>query len=107
MSQVAIWPTTDAEGAPGCDSGAVITVRYGPVGLSTGHLTAEQLVRRVYIAGAGTVRATARSAAIQALAEIAERVNDTIRHFVRATEPPGAEATTSPAPGPGTAPTGP
>ncbi|MFG2042181.1 hypothetical protein [Dactylosporangium sp. NPDC048998] len=81
VSNVTIWPTTDAEGAPAGDGGAVITVRYGPVELSAGHLAADELVRSVYAAGSGTIGATALHAATQALTAVAERVNHTIRHL--------------------------
>ncbi len=95
VAAVTIWPTTDAGGAAAGDGGAVVTVRYGTVELSTGHLAADELIRSVYVAGSGTVRATALHAAIQALTAIAERVNATIWHFLRATNPTGADRTTS------------
>ncbi|MEV6923962.1 hypothetical protein AB0M46_05540 [Dactylosporangium sp. NPDC051485] len=94
VSDVAVWPTTDARRTPAGDGGAVLTVRYGPVDLSAGHLAPDELIPRLCIAGGGTVGATALHAAIQALTAIATRVNDTIRHFVQVTDQTAADATT-------------
>lgn len=93
VSDVAVWPTTDAEGTAAGDGGAVLTFRLGAVEFSAGHLTADELIPRLYLAGSGTVAAGALQAAIQALTTIATRVNDTIRHVVHVTGQTGADAT--------------
>ena len=93
VSDVAVWPTTDAEGTTAGDGGAVLTFRLGTVEFSAGHLTADELIPRLYLAGSGTVAAGALHAAIQALTTIATRVNDTIRHVVHVTGQTGADVT--------------
>jgi hypothetical protein len=94
VSDVVVWPTIDPEGAAAGDGGALITVRYGPVDLSAGRLAADELIRRVYVAANGTVKATALHAAIQILTAIAIRVNDTVQHFLQVTGQTGTAATT-------------
>ena len=93
VSDLAIWATTGLEGNPAGDGGAVVTFRLSGLELSAGHLAADELIRRVHIDASGIITATALHAAIQVLTAIAERVNDTVRHFVHVTDQAGADGT--------------
>ncbi|WP_432983093.1 hypothetical protein [Dactylosporangium sp. CA-233914] len=84
VSGVAIWPTTDPEGAATGDGGGIVTVRVRGVELSAGHLAAADLVPQRYRHRSGTVWATGHDAAAMALAAVAARINATIDAFAAA-----------------------
>ncbi|GAA2637911.1 hypothetical protein GCM10010399_83990 [Dactylosporangium fulvum] len=75
VSAITLWPTIDPQDECADDGGGVLTFRYGPLELSTGHLAAADLVPEPYLSQTGTVAATAHDAAVQALAAVAARIN--------------------------------